>query len=234
MGQYTKHFLTDNQNFHKKCLHLTFYIKIMQAFLYKISHVTNCLSINSPSAWLLDRYSAPLGNRHFQSHPAQLTASRQANNNNIAMSSTDVGANNDNPEETEDLAEGEAAEQEEEKEPFVSIFEILDAPRFLPEPVEITTSILKEINTELGIITLCWPVLKDVEFENRTAFPKSYLENTDKEKLLLLYAENFRRQFQHKFPDRKQLFLASDNSCGLQVRQFAYWTTLLQKHLGLG
>lgn len=116
-------------------------------------------------------------------------------------------------------------EEEEEKEPFISIFEILDAPRNLPEPIELTTDILKEINTELGIITLCWPVLKDVEFENRTAFPRSYLENNEKEKLLLLYAENFRRQFQHRFPDRKQLFLASDNECGLQVRYHLEKTT---------
>lgn len=128
------------------------------------------------------------------------------------MSSLDVSVHNTDVDVPED-----DKIREEEEEPFISIFDILDAPRNLPEPVELTTNILKEINTELGIITLCWPVLKDVEFENRTTFPSSYLENNNKERLLLLYAENFRRQFQHKFPDRKQLFLASDNECGLQV-----------------
>lgn len=129
--------------------------------------------------------------------------------------------NEDNPTaENHEDAENEEIEEGEEKEPeepFVSIFDILDAPRDLPEPVELTTDVLKEINTELGIITLCWPVLQNVKFEDRTEFPRSYLENNDKEKLLLLYAENFRRQFQYKFPDRKELFLASDNECGLQV-----------------
>lgn len=120
-------------------------------------------------------------------------------------------------EEIEAIGEEEEVE-EEEKEQFVSIFDILDAPRELLDPVELTTEILKQINIELGIITLCWPQLKDVRFEDRVSFPRSYLINNDKEKLLLLYAENFRRQFQHQFPDRKQLFLASDNECGLQVR----------------
>lgn len=142
------------------------------------------------------------------------------------MSVTFIDTDNDYLAEeidVEDFPEGAAdddggEEAEDEKEPFVSIFDILDAPRYLPQPVELTTDIVKEINTELGIITLCWPVLRNVEFEGRSAFPKSYLENNDKEKLLLLYAENFRRQFQHRFPDRKQLFLASDNECGLQVK----------------
>lgn len=130
-----------------------------------------------------------------------------------------TGYDDDYQLEDGELGDGEEIEEEEEeeKEPFISIFDILDAPRDLPEPVDLTVEILKQINTELGIITLCWPVLNEVEFENRRAFPRSYLENNDKEKLLLLYAENFRRQFQYRFPTRKPLFLASDNECGLQV-----------------
>lgn len=99
----------------------------------------------------------------------------------------------------------------------MSVFEILDAPRDLLDPVDLTEEHLKQIAEELGLITLCWPELKDVEFESRIHFPDSYTKNTDKEKLLLLYAENFRRQFHHRFPTRRPLFLASDNECGLQV-----------------
>lgn len=127
------------------------------------------------------------------------------------------GGAEDIQQEDGELVEGEEVEEEEEKEAFISIFDILDAPRDLPEPAELTVEILKQIDTELGIITLCWPELQDVVFENRRNFPKSYLENNDKEKLLLLYAENFRRQFQYRYPTRKPLLLASDNECGLQV-----------------
>ncbi|GJQ81044.1 hypothetical protein Trydic_g21853 [Trypoxylus dichotomus] len=109
---------------------------------------------------------------------------------------------------------GEFAEEEEE--PFISVFDILDAPRELPEPVDLNLEHLKQIANELGLISLCWPDIKEVTFENRTNFPESYLKNTNKEKLLLFYAENFRRQFHYKYPNRKPLFLAADNECGQQ------------------
>ncbi|XP_075223925.1 coiled-coil domain-containing protein lost boys [Lycorma delicatula] len=47
-------------------------------------------------------------------------------------------------------------------------------------------------------------------------YPESYKRNTSKEKLLLLYAENFRRQFTTKYKQRKPLYLAVENECGLQ------------------
>ncbi|KAH1006641.1 hypothetical protein HUJ05_007353 [Dendroctonus ponderosae] len=113
------------------------------------------------------------------------------------------------PESSEEVA------IEPEPKPF-SYIEMLDKPRELQEPMDITADYLKVIAQELGLIKLCWPELIDVTFEDRTNFPDSYLKNSRKEKLLLLYAENFRRQFCCKFPNRKPLFLACDNECGLQ------------------
>lgn len=117
--------------------------------------------------------------------------------------------------EAEILLEEEIVEEEEV---IISIFDILDAPRDLPEPIDITMEHLKQIKDELGIISLCWPEIKDPLFEDRAHFPTNYLNNSNKEKLLLLYAENFRRQFVHKYPSRKPLFLAADNECGMKVR----------------
>ena len=48
-------------------------------------------------------------------------------------------------------------------------------------------------------------------------YPESYKENTNKEKLVLAYAENFRRQYVHLFRDRKPLFLNPLNECNLEV-----------------
>ncbi|CAH1954858.1 unnamed protein product [Acanthoscelides obtectus] len=109
----------------------------------------------------------------------------------------------------------EDVEEEESEKPF-SYFDLLDAPRYLPEPVDLTLDHLKDIAYELGLIKLCWPEIIDPYFEERTSFPKSYVENSDKEKVLLVYTENFRRQFSHKYPNRKPLFLACENECGMQ------------------
>ncbi|RVE53935.1 hypothetical protein evm_001338 [Chilo suppressalis] len=71
---------------------------------------------------------------------------------------------------------------------------------------------------ELGIVNLCWPHITEPVFETRTSFPKSYYTNTAKERLLLAYAENFRRQynFHYKNKVRKPLLLQVPNECGLQ------------------
>ncbi|KAJ8963257.1 hypothetical protein NQ318_018724 [Aromia moschata] len=108
---------------------------------------------------------------------------------------------------------------EEEEKPF-SYFDLLDAPRYLPEPVDLTLDHVKEIAYELGLIKLYWPEITDPFFEDRVNFPSSYLKNDDKEKLVLLYAENFRRQFCFKYPNRKPLLLACENECGMQCAQF--------------
>nr|CAD7435138.1 unnamed protein product [Timema monikensis] len=47
--------------------------------------------------------------------------------------------------------------------------------------------------------------------------PHSYSHQTNKEKLILWYAENCRRQFHFLHPDRRPQFLAADNECGIQV-----------------
>jgi len=42
---------------------------------------------------------------------------------------------------------------------------------------------------------------------NNFTFPESYHINSNKEKLALSYAENFRKQFIHLYRDRKPLLL---------------------------
>ncbi|XP_045466856.1 dynein regulatory complex subunit 7 isoform X1 [Harmonia axyridis] len=112
--------------------------------------------------------------------------------------------------------EENAYEEEGDDYPFVSIFDILDAPRILPEPVDLTYEHLKQVEGELGLIKLCWPEATNPEFEDRLHFPETYTKNSEKEKMLLFTAENFRREFRYKFPNRKQLFLACNNECKIQ------------------
>ena len=47
-------------------------------------------------------------------------------------------------------------------------------------------------------------------------FPESYRSNSKKEELVLEYVENFQKQFQFIYPDRKPLFMAPFNECGLR------------------
>jgi len=51
-------------------------------------------------------------------------------------------------------------------------------------------------------------------------YPETYKDNDNKEKLILAYAENFRRQYIHLFRDRKPLFLNPLNECGVEVGFF--------------
>ena len=48
--------------------------------------------------------------------------------------------------------------------------------------------------------------------------PESYKDNSNKEKLVLAYAENFRRQYVHLYRDRKPLLLNPVNECTIEVR----------------
>ncbi|CAG9833171.1 unnamed protein product [Diabrotica balteata] len=107
--------------------------------------------------------------------------------------------------------DGEEVEEEEE----FSYIRQLDKVRILPEPVDLTHEHLKEIGYELGLIKLCWPEILEPYFEDRTNFPVRYIKNNEKEKLILLYAENFRKQFSFKYPERKPLLLAVENECGI-------------------
>lgn len=80
----------------------------------------------------------------------------------------------------------------------------------------ITNETLKEIGKKLGKIHTCFPEASDIEFEGRTEFPKSYKTLSNKERLLLLFSENFRRQYKEKYPNRKPLILCLSNECGVQ------------------
>ncbi|XP_020707821.2 dynein regulatory complex subunit 7 isoform X1 [Athalia rosae] len=82
-------------------------------------------------------------------------------------------------------------------------------------PIEITGAILGQIERELCVVRLAWP---DITREDRRGknLPASYRSTSDKEKLLLWYAENFRRQYRALYPDRKPPLLARDNECGTQ------------------
>lgn len=88
----------------------------------------------------------------------------------------------------------------------------------ISEPLTIES--LNNAIYELGVINLCWPEINEPVFETRTCFPKSYYINTNKERLLLAYAENFRRQFLFYYKFRRPLFLQAPNECGLQVSYF--------------
>ncbi|XP_068619286.1 dynein regulatory complex subunit 7 [Battus philenor] len=90
------------------------------------------------------------------------------------------------------------------------IFGLID----IKEPLTIE-SLVNSIY-ELGVVNLCWPEIKEPVFETRSCFPKSYYTNTDKERLLLAYAENFRRQHQLFYSFRRPLLLQAPNECGLQ------------------
>lgn len=46
-------------------------------------------------------------------------------------------------------------------------------------------------------------------------YPESYRSNSRKEELVLEYVENFQKQFQFIYPDRKPLFMAPYNECGI-------------------
>lgn len=91
-----------------------------------------------------------------------------------------------------------------------------------PETVEeipdnaISNETLRQIGEKLGRIYTCFPQQNATEFEGRTEFPQSYLTLSLKEKLLLLFAENFRRQFREKYPHRKPLVYCLLNECGIQ------------------
>ncbi|XP_034941231.1 dynein regulatory complex subunit 7-like [Chelonus insularis] len=81
--------------------------------------------------------------------------------------------------------------------------------------LNVTKEQLKQIKKDLGLIRLSWP---NVQLDDLflVQLPESYRTNTEKEKLLLWYAENFRKQYHTIFPDRKPLVLACNNECGVQ------------------
>lgn len=112
----------------------------------------------------------------------------------------------------------EVFEKPYEREDFIEI-----SPRIFGQKDVKDSLTIESLNNaiyENGVVNLCWPEIIEPVFENRTCFPKSYYTNSTKERLLLAYAESFRRQynFHYKHLARKPLLLQAPNECGLQVR----------------
>jgi hypothetical protein len=100
----------------------------------------------------------------------------------------------------------------EEKEKPKQLQEAEPEPYEPPEPI--TNKKLKDINQKLGMIYTCFP---DGQNKSEFAhFPESYYTLSPKEKLLLVFAENFRRQYKELYPKRRPLVLAVDNECKVQ------------------
>jgi hypothetical protein len=85
----------------------------------------------------------------------------------------------------------------------------------------IETAELKEFKNELN--RLIAPViappmfpLPPVKCQNPNDYPESYNSNSKKEELILEYVENFKKQFQYIYPDRRPLFLTPLNECGVE------------------
>lgn len=84
-------------------------------------------------------------------------------------------------------------------------------PYVPPEPI--TCEKIKELNSEAGTIYTCFPENHDSQFVN---LPEIYYTLSPKEKILLLFIENFRRQFKEIYPNRRPLVLALLNECQIQ------------------
>jgi hypothetical protein len=92
----------------------------------------------------------------------------------------------------------------------------VEPPEVVAGPEPITDEKLNQISDELGMIQTCFPENLSPEFEGRTQFPESYYTLNAKERLLLVFAENFRRQFKEKYPHRRPVVLAVRNECEVQ------------------
>ena len=101
-------------------------------------------------------------------------------------------------------------------------------------------TVVQLITAKYGGIFFCSALIwwSFLDFFFRTArvdtasLPESYQSNTPKEKLVLSYCENFRRQFVHLYRDRKPLFLNPLNECGVEVHQkFSPKSFMIQAHI---
>lgn len=79
---------------------------------------------------------------------------------------------------------------------------------------EMTNSQLLEVRNCLGIVEVSEPPRGASE-----SYPKRYHSWTDKERLVLMFAENFRRKFSQAYIQRKPLMLAPKNECDIQVSE---------------
>lgn len=89
----------------------------------------------------------------------------------------------------------------------------------------VTVDDVKRASEQIGQIYTSFPESKHPDFEEFDDFPISYSTISTKERLLLMFAENFRRQYCVLYPKRKPPVLAVCNECGVQVNiavEFAY------------
>jgi hypothetical protein len=94
----------------------------------------------------------------------------------------------------------------------VEIIEPEVEPSTPPEPI--TMAKLKDLNAQSGMIYTCFP-----DGQNNPEYahlPTPYFTLSPKEKLLLVFAENFRRQYKQLYPKRRPLVLAVENECKVQ------------------
>lgn len=80
-----------------------------------------------------------------------------------------------------------------------------------------TESTLLEDPFQIGRIDLSFPETIDEFKDSVHCYPPSYYTLSPKERLLLLYAENFRHQFVVQNTKRRPLVLAIPNECNVQV-----------------
>lgn len=69
-----------------------------------------------------------------------------------------------------------------------------------------------------GTIDITFPETIEEFHDSAQCYPRSYYTVSTKERLLLLYAENFRRQFVLTHPRRRAMVLALPNECNVQVK----------------
>ncbi|XP_022817981.1 coiled-coil domain-containing protein lobo-like [Spodoptera litura] len=120
----------------------------------------------------------------------------------------------DTVEEVNENVLSEIFERPFEQEDFVEIPAKIFGLKEVLEPLTIPG--LNNAIYELGVVNMCWPEISEPVFETRTCFPPSYYTNSPKERLLLAYAENFRRQYNFHYKLRKPILLQVPNECGLQ------------------
>lgn len=70
-----------------------------------------------------------------------------------------------------------------------------------------------EVEKDTGRISLAFI---DGDPNENSEYPLTYYSFSAKERLLLIFTENFRRQFIYDFPNRKPIVLAIPNECEIQ------------------
>ncbi|XP_055585264.1 dynein regulatory complex subunit 7-like [Uranotaenia lowii] len=88
------------------------------------------------------------------------------------------------------------------------------------ESVPISGETIRGVKAKLGLVDMCFPEAGPVSGSlhelGLVEFPESYRRLSAKEKLVLLFAESFRRQYKEQFRHRKPPILALGNECGVQ------------------